>query len=406
MKSKIINGIITIFCFGIVLSSCEEEERGPLVKDSTIPGTVTEVSVANLPGGARISYKVPDDDDAFFVEAAFTRNGKQVTARSSIYKSFVEIDGLKSGQVQDVELVTVDRSDNRSAAVKVTIEPLIAPIDILFGSFELVEDFGGVRLKYDNKENVKAELLLYTKGENGNLIYQQSAFIDSDEKSFHIYRGFPIELNTFGVVAIDRWDNVTDTIKADILPLLEVELDKGNFKKLNFPSDEPPAWGTSIEGLWDNNYTVWNRGLHTTANINGPAVPPYEQYWQMFSIDLGVTAKLSRFKFFQRVNSFEYRHGNPKRFELWGITELPGNDGTSLERWVRLVENGEVVKPSRLPLGQLSSEDIAEAADGEEYILPIDAPPIRYIRFVTLESWSGGTFMHINELEFFGQIEE
>ncbi|MDN5204256.1 DUF5000 domain-containing lipoprotein [Fulvivirgaceae bacterium BMA10] len=407
MKRNIYYILFTSLCLVFGVWSCEEEEgKKPLVADNTPPDPISEVSVSNQPGGARISYSIPTNDDALYVEATFVRNGNQVTARSSIYKNFLDIEGLKGGQNQEVEIVVVDRSDNKSSVVKAAIEPQRSPIEKLFDSFELIEDFGGVRIRYNNEDNVRAELLLYAKDENGNLNYQQSAFIENDDKDFHIYRGFPVETNTFGVVAVDRWDNITDTIKAELLPLLEVELDKDFWVNVNLPSDEPPAWGTQTEGLWDLNYTWWGNGLHTDANTSGPTILPYDQYYHMFTIDLGVTAKLSRFKFFQRVNGWQYRHGNPRRFELWGIDQLPDNASESFEGWTRLVKDGEVIKPSRLPLGELSEADIAQAASGEEYVFSIDAPNVRYIRYVTLETWSGGTFMHLNELEFFGQIEE
>jgi len=71
-----------------------------------------------------------------------------------------------------------------------------------------------------------------------------------------------------------------------------------------------------------------------------------------------------------------------------------------------LIENGEVVKPSGGAIGSNSAEDVAQAASGEEFEFPIEAPPVRYIRFVNLESWSTGKFMHIMEINFWGQISE
>ena len=71
-----------------------------------------------------------------------------------------------------------------------------------------------------------------------------------------------------------------------------------------------------------------------------------------------------------------------------------------------MVENGEVIKPSGAPLGTTSPEDLAQAAAGLEFTLPIEAPPVRFIRFVNFENWAGAKFVTVMELEFFGQIEE
>src|SRR5690554_6707340 len=116
--------------------SCEEELRGPLTNDNIPPSPVSEVTVTNLPGGAKISYKVPSDEDALLVEAIYKLdNGKVVTSKSSIFKNFVEVEGLRKIEDQEVELITVDRSNNRSSSVFATINPETAPVDRLFSSF-------------------------------------------------------------------------------------------------------------------------------------------------------------------------------------------------------------------------------------------------------------------------------
>src|SRR5690606_34658294 len=225
--------------------ACEQDfVRGPLVKDDVPPSPVSEVTVTNLPGGAKISYKVPEDSDALLVEATYKLdNGKVVTSKSSIFKNFVEVQGLRQVKPQEVELVTVDRSDNRSTSVFVTINPETAPVDKLFNSFELVEDFGGVRLNYRNGEKISAELLLYTEDENGNMVYRQSVFISDDKRSHQTFRGIPPMDTKFGVAAIDRWDNSTEILTASRTPLEEIILDLEKFRDVTLTGDEPAAFG-------------------------------------------------------------------------------------------------------------------------------------------------------------------
>lgn len=389
-----------------VLIACEQEmERGPLVKDDTPPSPVSEVTVTNLPGGARIAYKVPDDEDALLVEAIYKLdNGKQVTAKSSIFKNHVEVQGLRQVRPQEVELVAVDRSNNRSTSVFVTINPEMAPVDKLFNSFELVEDFGGVRLNYNNEDKISAELLLYTEDEKGNMIYRQSVFISDDKRTHQTFRGFPPANAKFGVAAIDRWDNSTEMLTAERTPLEEILLDLERFRDVNLSGDEPAAFGWTKPNLW--NGSIDGSGFHTAQGLPGAVIPPYTEGFHMFTMDLGVLAKLSRFKFWQRQGEWIYTHGNPRFFEVWGINELPSDNGASFDGWTKLIENGEVVKPSGGAIGSNSAEDVAQAASGEEFEFPIEAPPVRYIRFVNLESWSTGKFMHIMEINFWGQINE
>ncbi|MGH8120663.1 MAG: DUF5000 domain-containing lipoprotein, partial [Gammaproteobacteria bacterium] len=334
--------------------------------------------------------------------------GKQVTTKSSIFKNYVVLEGLRKIQPQDVLLVSVDRSNNRSEPVIVSITPDTAPVDKLFASFELVEDFGGVRLKYNNEDEISAELLLYAADENGNLAYSQSAFISDNQRSHQTFRGFSPVATKFGASAIDRWDNLTETREAEITPLEEVQLSTENFKDVFLTGDADDAFGWVKTNMW--NGSIEGSGFHTAQDSPGAIVPPYTEGNHMFTVDLGVAAKLSRFTFWQRQGDGGccgvYSHGNPRYFEVWGIAEIPGDNGASLEGWTRLIANGEVVKPSGGPIGSNSADDLAAAADGEEFEFPIDAPPVRYIRFVNMESWSTGKFMHVMELNFWGQIVE
>jgi hypothetical protein len=398
----------SLLAFIIAAFSCEEDVRGPLAKDSIPPAPVSEVMVMNLPGGAKISYSIPDDEDALMVEAIYKLdNGKQVTSKSSIFKNFVLVEGLRKMQPQDVQLVTIDRSNNRSQPVIATINPETAPIDKLFSSFELVEDFGGVRLYFNNEDKIAAEILLYAADEQGNLVYSQSIFLSDDERSHHTFREFPPVAHKFGVSAIDRWDNVTEMLEAEMTPLEEIKLDLEKFRQMFLTGDEPNCCNWIMPYLW--NVTIADPGFHTAHFAPGTLVPPYTERYHMFTMDLGVKAKLSRFKFWQRQRADKdglYSHGNPRYFEVWGIDAIPADKGASLEGWTKLVENGEVVKPSGGPAGTNSAEDIAKAASGEEYDFPIEAPSVRYIRFVNLQNWAGTKFMFLTELNFWGQIVE
>ncbi|WP_420603102.1 DUF5000 domain-containing lipoprotein [Flagellimonas sp.] len=390
----------------VALISCDEEARGPLVTDATIPGAVSEVSVQNLPGGAKISYKTPSDEDVLYVEAIYERNGEPVSTRSSVFKDFVTIEGLDITDPVQVSLITVDRSENKSTPISVTINPEKSPLKKVFESLELVEDFGGPRLKYNNEDDIKIEFLLYTI-ENGERVYQQSAFIENGQNTFHIFRGFPPVMTKFGIEAVDRWDNSASLFEADVTPLEEVILDRLAMNGEVLSGDEETAFGWTLGNLF--NGTAGGAGFHTNQSNLGSVVFPYTEAYHMFSVDMGVTAKLSRFKFWPRQGDCcgtPFGHGDPRYFEIWGIDEIPADNGASLEGWTRLVENGEVIKPSGAPVGSNSAEDRALAASGLEFNFPIDAPPVRFIRFVVFENWSGTNFTHVMELEFYGQIEE
>ncbi|SNY95408.1 DUF5000 domain-containing lipoprotein [Flagellimonas pacifica] len=406
MKKIVANFPILVLLLLMALISCDEEERGPLVTDSTIPGEVSDLSVQNLSGGAKISYKIPSDEDVLYVEATYERNGLPVSTRSSIFKDFVTVEGLNTTESVEVSLVAVDRSENKSTAVSVTINPEKSPLKKIFESIELVQDFGGPRLTYNNEDGAKVEFLLYTI-ENGQRVYQQSAFIEDGQNTFYNFRGFPPVLTRFGVEVIDRWDNIASLYEADVEPFEEIVLDRLAMSGKALTGDEESAFGWTLNNLF--NGVATGAGFHTDQANPGTVVPPYTEGYHMFSVDMGVTAKLSRFKFWPRQGdccNTPFGHGDPRYFEVWGIDEIPADNGASLDGWTRLVENGEVIKPSGAPLGSNSAEDQALGASGFEFNFPIEAPPVRFIRFVVFENWSGTNFTHVMELEFYGQIEQ
>ncbi len=397
-------GFLSLLLVGGLLSCGEEQVRGPLYYDNIPPSPVSDVQVTNLPGGAKLTLQVPQDEDVILVEASYKRAGKEVRTSTSIFNNELVIEGFKAAENIQVALVAVDRSDNRSTPVTVSISPMKAPIDEMFETLEMVEDFGGVRLRYDNKNRIQVEFQLLKRDENGVFAYQTSAFIANDQRTSFSFRGFAPETGNFGVVAIDRWDNISDTLFAELTPLEEEMLDIEEFTaiKPGLSTDEGDAFGWVLENMWNDN--INGSGFHTSQSNPGHVVPPYEEPHHIISFDLGVTANISRIKFWQRQGTWIFAHGNPRYFEIWGIDELPDNDGASLEGWTKLVENGEVLKPSGGPLGQNSAEDAAQAGNGEEFEALDSTVPIRYIRFVNFQSWSGGKFMHIMEINFWGKV--
>ncbi len=55
----------------------------------------------------------------------------------------------------------------------------------------------------------------------------------------------------------------------------------------------------------------------------------------------------------------------------------------------------------------ITNEDKEYAANGFEFEFPLDAPPVRYLRFYVHETWGGAANIHISELSFFwGKVVE
>ena len=71
----------------------------------------------------------------------------------------------------------------------------------------------------------------------------------------------------------------------------------------------------------------------------------------------------------------------------------------------RQLQTCEVVKVSGLPIGINSNEDIDRAQAGHEFLIPADAPAVRYIRIKMLQTFGNADYFWMAELTFFGEIQ-
>ena len=199
-------------------------------------------------------------------------------------------------------------------------------------------------------------------------------------------------------------DNRIDTIFTDfttlnMVPAVPAILDKGRFKELKLPTDvgisKYAKFG--MDGLWDN--LADNSGFYGTADLTSP-------HW--FTFDMGVTANLNRYVMQQRPGNSSYNllytNANIKEWEVWGSND-PNPDG-SWDSWTKLMVCNSV-KPSGLPRGQLSQQDINVALAGEVFTFPRNTPAVRYIRIKVLDTWDPAQNDHslIGELTFYGILE-
>jgi hypothetical protein len=371
----------------VVLNSCKEELLGQYPIDSDPPGKVTNVVVKNIEGGALIFYDIPGEEDALYVRAVYhLDNGSPMEIKSSIYSDQIEIVGIGKSRELPVILTVVDRSQNESEPVTVMTHPLNSPIYSILESMSIQNDFGGIQLKWKNPTKTPIIIDVYSPSSDGDLIGIDRFYSESSIGKANVRGQEPVE-TIYEIVIRDRWGNLTDIVSGTYLPIFEVELDKSKFRRWNPPGIPYNAYTTSnwyIENLWNNSLTSG-----------------FANYELQFTFDLGAVAKLSRFRINQRPESnliYDYVH--PKIFELWG-SESP-NVSADFNTW-KFIGTFESIKPSGLPLGQASNEDIEYAnKKGEEWNVPLEAPPVRYIRFVALETWGQGGVVQFMEMTLWG----
>lgn len=394
MKKKI---FFILALIAAILWSCEEEPRGQVPLDSTPPRQITNVSVENVPGGSIISYDIPSDEDLLYVKVTYRLdNGTVMEQKASAYSSKLEIVGIGKGKSQKVQLVTGDRSRNESVPIEIEIEPLDSPIYDILASLQVNNDFGGVTLQWSNPLQADIIINVDTLNEDNEFVTAEALYTSSMVGRGSLRGYAPVE-KIFAFSISDPWDNFTDTISGTYLPIYEEKLDRTKFSRWNPPGipymQLQSDW--NIEKIWDG------LGANTGTGYSWPTSSKMGDSWTM---NLGVTAKLSRFKIYQRMTSSQvYTGANIKEFELFGSPHTSVSDDEST--WIYMGAY-ESYKPSGLPHGQVSDEDNEYALAGEEYMVDISISPVRYLRFKINKTWGGANYMQLMEIEFFGQPQE
>lgn len=397
--------------------SCEEEKPGYLIpSDGSTPSPIEllDNSVRNFPGGSEITYNLPDEKNTLYVLGEFQRAGSSdiVSVKSSVFNNSLIVEGFASEAEYDVNLYAVDQSENRSNPVTVTIHPEKPPYLDVCESVYAEPTYGGLNVFWDNPTGGQVIIELYSVDEYGSLIFLDLLRSESTFGQGQILNLIPEETN-FVFIVKDGYGNQCDRIEFTETPLYIEVFDRSNFQGILQPYDQTSAYsGWEINQLY--NGTIGNNGFHTiaisSASDPDPVLPYYEGHEvngagyrvPLFTIDLGDLYQLYRFRYWPRQN-YEWRHGNPKVFDLWGSDKL--NADGSLDGWTLLLDKATVVKPSGTECDNNSTteEDVAYANAGLSFDIDPNMPKVRYVRFAQREAQNCiSTLLHISEVEFSG----
>jgi hypothetical protein len=363
--------------------------------DGHAPGNVSMTSYEQLPGGVSITFNSPDDLDLLYIKAKYTLDtGKEMEQRASTYSNKLEIRGWGNTDVKKVTLSAVDRFENEGLAKTYDVVPGTPPYIEAFRSLTTLTTFGGIGINLQNADMGELVIDVETQDSIGDWYSVHTEYTRRSDIQFAI-RGFDTIPREFRITVRDPWYNTSDVYSTSITPYFVKQLERNKFRRVILPGDlSVSEWGFQMEMIWDGQTDGWSM-CHSNNFENFPV-------W--FTFDMGVTAKLAYYIYWSRVEggNFSFQHNNPNKWELWGYDgDYPPTDG-SWTGWVKLIDC-ESIKPSGLPVGQQTQEDIDYAARGETFEFPIDAPPARYIRFKALSTFTGNHAIHFDEIWFFGQ---
>lgn len=394
----------------MIVISCEESAN--LIyydKDAPAPAMieVSSITVENLHGKAVLRYTVPLDENLLYVKAIYESSpGIEREATSSRFADTLALEGFSRAGDYSVKLYTVGKNEKETGPESITVSPLAPPIEDAFSSLHMIATFGGVEGAFSNVHQAPLKAVLYADLENtGEPTFLQSFVIANPSARFTI-RDLPSTPAKFFVYLIDRWGNKSETKEYTLTPLFEERLDKTLWKEYKLPSD--------FQDTAENNYHGY-RFTHLFSGVICPKnhwagnfIPVVLSLPSYFTIDLGVTAKISRFNMVPWWSSIYARY--PKVFEIYGSAiPNPGDDLDGSE-W-KLIGRFRSYKPSGDDFAIRTEEDRAFIwPDGENFdVKPSDLQPdpyfpVRVIRFKIIETWWGRLTYSIDELTMWGEI--
>jgi len=381
--------------FTILWYSCKEEGRiDNLDMNAPAPAQIGDVVIEAKPGGAILTYKIPKDPNLGYVKAVYEiQPGVFREAKSSIYTDTLALVGFGDTLSHAVQIFSVGKNEKTSEPVSISIIPLSPPVKTVFKDLTLLASFGGVKVLFKNplQANIAIVLMVDTTGQD--TWAPVSTFYTKALEGRFSARGFDSTERKFAVILRDRWNNKSDTLKKLLKPLYEELIPKDKFKTLHLPTD---TW-VQAESFFLEKIFNGKNGWDGYASSNASSIP------QWFTIDLGQKIILSRMKEFQFDSDHLYRGSAIKAFEIWG-SNAPDADG-GWTQW-QLLGSFQSFKPSGLPLGQLSADDINYGAFlGEDFDFENVIPAVRYIRFKATESYSSSGQITCGEITFWGQIQ-
>lgn len=396
-KLYLVSVILVLFAL-----ACNEDQHLPINQGGEAPPQIQNPIAEAMPGAVKITYEVPLDKNFLYVKAqAVLESGIVREVKASYYTNYLLIDGFSEEKEYLINLYSVGRNGKESEPIQISCIPQEAPIYVAYNSIKesLTETFGGVRFEVSNPSKANLRIYFYAQDQNEDWDVLETFYTSVEKTNFSI-RGLDAIPQSLRMEVRDRWNNTTETFTQEFTPYYESKLDKARFKQYNLPSDQntPHEAGRTMNRIWDEIYT--NQDFVTTVGYGLP---------QWFTFDLGVKAKLSRIVVYNRTTGAQYIYnaGAVKEFELFGSL-APNPDGSWDESWIPLRDQPCVsFKPSGLPQGQYTEEDVQRQRDGEEFEFDYNEA-VRYVRFKTNTVWGGTSIGHINivEITLYGEVVE
>lgn len=414
-------GIMALMLSAFLSCDNKADLNNPIGKSDAKPLPVTVTKIENISGAVVIEYELPKDNNLNYVEAVYEINGRETKTKASFYTPTLTLEGFPEAKDYSVSIYSVSFSEIRSEPVIITVSPTQPPYRAVAENLEVSPIFGGVKAIYRNPTKAKLQISFFGKNELDKWQEYETLYTDLESGIFYVRNLDAVE-QTFAVVCRDRWQNVSDTLSIIETPLYEELADITLIKSHPLPTDityEYPLVGQrvyhtgapgagEVDTMWDGYATApFPSGAYFFFQ-NISTIIPYAGLPSSISIDLGRQYILSRIVWWMRQSRATiaytqlYNYTHPKTFELWGSNN-PSPDG-SYDTWT-LIGSYESVRPSgNTEPGNANSTELDRmtAHNGENFDIPEDTPPYRYIRYKVFSTWGNQNYWSCSELQFYG----
>lgn len=357
MNSKIYFLVIIMMVF---FAACEEEESG------IPPEPVTDVEVEGGYGEVMLSWTNPPSEGFHYVDISFTDSkGVSRSEKVSRFASSDTISGFANTETYNFTLTAYNEAGQASDPVGVSVNPLEPSFSIVSSTLELVPDFGGAIVSWENETGKPVSIQVTYKGNGGEKA--SSTFTSADAGSGYI-SGLNADERIFQVAVTDGAGNSSEVQDFTITPLAEQEIDKSRWTVIDFSTEEPAEGGNPnglVRAVFDGDpSTFW----HTQWNGASPGYPHF------FVIDMGQEVTISRFENIRRLGD------SRGQTQIQFLTSLDG-------------ENWE-------DFGLL---DLDTSTDAPQSFRLTSNPTARYFKYVATEG--PNFFAFVGEINIFGSLE-
>lgn len=419
-KFQIINiTFLTLFVF--IVACGDEEFIGQPGSDNVSPAVISNVQSIGTPGGATVTYKIPSDEDFSHVEAVYyVGNGLERKSVSTKYIQKLSVDGFGDTLPKEIELYAVDKSGNRSEKVVTQITPLKPPYITMRESLNVLSDFSGVLLKWENETDAKnLGITILRYDEFGDFIPYETAYDDASNLNFQNIRGMDTLQVELGFYVKDQWGHISDTLMGTFKPLYEIQLDRTKWSALRLDTDMRQLSNSQrFEKAFDGDRTKARSVAFSTTSDSELTYSPL--HWTM---DMGEENLYSRFIIYATIWN-GYARGGMRYFEIYGTNDQNlidretngayvwpnGDDPDVTGNWREegmdgwnLIGEFEFIKPSGLEGTVRADGDKEFSEAGLDFAMPGGTPSYRYLRFRQIKNWdTESKFASYAEIEFFG----